>query len=137
MQGSTISGIVILVFLMFAFILALYLFVFAEREYSRIHEWPLYRGFAQIGGRDLALSCPVGKKITLGRAVYGPYGSGQQCSDCSEIDVTAQLKEQTDGKNSINLQNVPTSGVWGQSRVCPSGQSCASGYVLSGNFSCS
>ncbi|AQM73041.1 transmembrane domain-containing protein [Noumeavirus] len=137
MKASTGVGIGILIFVMILLGISIYLFVFAEREYSNIRGWPLYRGFAQIGGRDLTLSCPAGKNITLERATYSPFGSGAQCADCSEIDVTAELKEQTDGKNSINLQNVPTSGVWNQKRVCPTGQSCATGYVLSGNFSCS
>lgn len=137
MQASTGVGIGILVFLLFLLVIAIFLFVFAEREYSKVRNWPLYMGFAQIGGKDLSLSCPVGKTISLERATYSPFGNGAQCANCVELDVTAELKEQTDGKNSIDLKNVPTSGVWGQKRVCPTGQDCATGYVLSGNYSCS
>ncbi|AHA46368.1 hypothetical protein ISTM_470 [Insectomime virus] len=137
MQASTGVGIGILIFLIILLGISIYLFVFAEREYSTIRTWPLYRGFAQIGGKDLTLSCPTGKNITLERATYSPFGTGAQCANCSEIDVTTELKEQTDGKNTIDLKNVPTTGVWGTKRVCPTGQNCASGYVLAGNYSCS
>ncbi|BAU79989.1 hypothetical protein A9K97_gp362 [Tokyovirus A1] len=137
MQASTWVGIGILVILLLVFGVSVYLFVYAEREYSKIRDWPLYSGFAQIGGKDVTLSCPVGKTMTLERATYSPFGDGTGCSSCEELDVTPELKQQTDGKNSITLQNIPTSGVWSGKRVCPSGENCASGYVLSGSYSCS
>nr|WNL49678.1 transmembrane domain containing protein [Marseillevirus sp.] len=137
MQASTWVGIGILVFLLLVFGISVYLFVYAEREYSKVSSWPLYSGFAQIGGKDVTLSCPVGKTMTLQRATYSPYGNGAGCSSCEELDVTSDLKTQVDGKNSLELKNIPTTGVWNGTKVCPSGESCASGYVLSGSYSCS
>ncbi|ADB04160.1 hypothetical protein C8_420 [Cannes 8 virus] len=137
MQASTWVGIGILVLLLLVLGFSVFLFIYAEREYSKVHNWPLYSGFAQIGGKDVTLSCPAGKTMTLERATYSPFGNGSGCSSCEELDVTTDLKEQTDGKNSITLQNIPTSGVWNGTRVCPSGENCASGYVLSGSYSCS
>ena len=135
MSASSWFGIGFLIFAILLLIIGLILAIYSERQYSGISSWPLYQGFATIGGKPIKLSCPAGKKMTLQRAVYGPYGSGTNCANCENIDVTSDLKSQIDGQNSTTITDVPTTGIWGTQRSCPAGQSCGA-YVLSGSLSC-
>lgn len=136
MSASSWIGIGFLVFSIILLIIALVLAVYSERRFSGVNSWPLYRGFATIGGKDVVLSCPVGRKISLQRAVYGPFGSGNGCDNCIDVDALDSLKSQVDGKETATISSVPTDGVWGTTRSCPAGSNCASGYALSGNYSC-
>lgn len=131
MRVSDWLGIGSLVFVVILFLLALIAFIYAERENSKISSWPLYKGFSVLGDSSIKLSCSPGRKLVLQRAVYGPFGN---CPSCQDIDATDSLKSQIDGKETTTIKGIPTNGVWGGKRSCPSGN-CSS-YALWGTYSC-